>query len=370
MAASAGLRLPPLPTIGEIIRVYNLRAQKQLSQNFLLNQRLSDKIVRQSGSLRDAYVCEVGPGPGSLTRAILERGAARVLAIEKDPRFLPSLRLLSEAAPGRMEVVLGDILTYPLDNSFPESLRRRWDEDPPNIHIIGNLPFSVSTALVIDWLECMANRSGPFSYGRTRLTLTFQKEVAERLVASVHSSQRCRLSVMAQSLSSVKLRFVIPGSAFVPAPKVDVGVVTLEPLVTPRIQQPFPLVEKVVRNLFQFRRKYCLRGIELLFPQAERLSLSQRVLCEGDVSPVQRPAELSVRSVGRLCGAYAALCLERPSLVAYDYRLELRDARRRSLARRRGGLEGGGEEEEGEEEDRKRKDADDGSSVNSGSSSS
>ncbi|KAF0044546.1 hypothetical protein F2P81_003704 [Scophthalmus maximus] len=258
----ASLRLPPLPTVGELIKLYNLRAEKQLSQNFLLDLRLTDKIVRQAGNLMDAHVCEVGPGPGGLTRSILNSGAADLLVVEKDTRFIPGLKLLSEAAPGRLRIVHGDILTYRTDRGFPATVSKPWGGDPPNLHIIGNLPFSVSTPLIIKWLEDMANGTGPFVYGRTRLTLTFQKEVAERLTASTGSKQRSRLSVMAQYLCTVRNCFTIPGRAFVPKPEVDVGVVHFTPLVQPQIQQPFKLVEKVVRNIFQFRRKYCHKGVD------------------------------------------------------------------------------------------------------------
>uniref|UniRef100_A0A672INL1 rRNA adenine N(6)-methyltransferase n=1 Tax=Salarias fasciatus TaxID=181472 RepID=A0A672INL1_SALFA len=258
MAASrklASFRLPPLPTVGELIKLYNLRAEKQLSQNFLLDLRLTDKIVRQAGSLRNAHVCEVGPGPGGLTRSIINAGAADLVVVEKDTRFIPGLKLLSEAAPGKLRIVHGNILTYRIDRAFPAMY-------PPNLHIIGNLPFSVSTPLIIKWLENISNRTGPFVHGRTRLTLTFQKEVAERLTASTGSRQRSRLSIMAQYLCTVHSCFTIPGRAFVPKPEVDVGVVHFTPLVQPQIRQPFRLVEKVVRNIFQFRRKYCHRGVE------------------------------------------------------------------------------------------------------------
>ncbi|XP_045918473.1 dimethyladenosine transferase 1, mitochondrial [Micropterus dolomieu] len=327
MAASgklASFRLPPLPTVGELIKLYNLRAEKQLSQNFLLDLRLTDKIVRQAGSLRDAYVCEVGPGPGGLTRSILNAGAADLLVVEKDTRFIPGLKLLSEAAPGRLRIVHGDILTYRMDRGFPINISKAWEEDPPNLHIIGNLPFNVSTHLIIKWLENMANRTGPFIYGRTRLTLTFQKEVAERLTASTGSKQRSRLSVMAQYLCTVHNCFTIPGRAFVPKPEVDVGVVHFTPLVQPQIQQPFKLVEKVIRNVFQFRRKHCHKGVEKLFPEACRVELTQEMMQKADVDPTLRPPELTIPQIRALADAYAHLCTHEPTLLSYEFREELR----------------------------------------------
>ncbi|XP_066531585.1 dimethyladenosine transferase 1, mitochondrial [Hoplias malabaricus] len=327
MAASGKMtsfRLPPLPTIREIIKLYNLRAQRQLSQNFLLDLRLTDKIIHQAGNLKNACVCEVGPGPGGLSRSILNAGAADLLVVEKDKRFIPGLELLSEAAPGKVRIVHGDILTYRMDQSFPTHIAKKWEDEPPDLHIIGNLPFSVSTPLIVQWLEQMANRSGPFVFGRTRLTLTFQKEVAERLTASTGSRQRSRLSIMAQYLCTVKNCFTIPGRAFVPKPDVDVGVVHFTPLAQPQIQQPFKLVEKLVKNVFQFRGKHCHKGLEMLFPEVDRLDLTEELLRSADVDPTLRPAQLSIGHFRALAEVYGKLCRENSELIGYDFRVELR----------------------------------------------
>ncbi|KAM5150942.1 dimethyladenosine transferase 1, mitochondrial-like [Callospermophilus lateralis] len=330
MAASGNLssfRLPPLPTIRELIKLFRLQAAKQLSQNFLLDLRLTDKIVRKAGNLTNAYVYEVGPGPGGITRSILNANVADLLVVEKDTRFIPGLQMLSDAAPGKLRIVHGDVLTFKIEKAFPESLKRHWEDDPPNIHIIGNLPFNVSTPLIIKWLENVSCRDGPFTYGRTQMTLTFQKEVAERLTATKGSKQRSRLSIMAQYLCSVEHIFTIPGQAFVPKPEVDVGVVHFTPLIRPKIEQPFKLVEKVVQSAFQFRRKYCHHGLGMLFPAAQCLESTGRLLQLADVDPTLRPTQLSVLHFKNLCDIYRKMCDEDPQLFAYNFREELKQSR-------------------------------------------
>ncbi|XP_063164399.1 dimethyladenosine transferase 1, mitochondrial isoform X1 [Candoia aspera] len=336
MAASgkvASFRLPVLPTIGEIIKLFNLKAAKQLSQNFLLDLRLSDKIVRTAGNLKDAYVCEVGPGPGGISRSILNSGITELLLIEKDSRFIPGLQMLSEAAPGKVRIVNEDILMYTFSEAFPKHLSKNWEDDPPDIHIIGNLPFSISTPLIIKWLENISNKDGPFSYGRTQMTLTFQKEVAERLTASTTSKQRSRLSIMSQHLCTVNKRFTIPGGAFVPKPEVDVTVVHFIPLVEPKIKQPFKLVEKVVQSIFQFRRKFCHHGVRTLFPEPDSLDKTKQMLMEADVDPMLYPTQLSMFQFKNLCNIYRKMCDEDPDLFAYNYRDELKKKRRDNFKR-------------------------------------
>ncbi|KAM6433920.1 dimethyladenosine transferase 1, mitochondrial [Rhynochetos jubatus] len=320
----SAFHLPPLPTVGEIIKLFRLKAQKQLSQNFLLDLRLTDKIVKQAGALKNAHVCEVGPGPGGITRSILSAGVEQLLLIEKDARFIPGLQMLSEAAPGKVRIVHGDILTYKMEKAFPDHLKRNWEDEPPDIHIIGNLPFSVSTPLIIKWLENLSKRDGPFTYGRTQMTLTFQKEVAERLTANPGSKQRSRLSIMSQHLCAVENCFVIPGQAFVPKPEVDVAVVHFTPLVQPKIQQPFELVEKVVQSVFQFRRKYCFRGIQTLFPENGRLKRTEELMMTANVDPTLRPFQLTMSHFRNLCNTYRKMCDEDPSLFVYNYREQLR----------------------------------------------
>ncbi|XP_073928028.1 dimethyladenosine transferase 1, mitochondrial isoform X2 [Castor canadensis] len=240
------------------------------------------------------------------------------------------IRLTALEAPGKLRVVHGDVLTFKLEKAFPESLKRNWEDDPPKVHVIGNLPFSVSTPLIVKWLENISVKDGPFAYGRTQMTLTFQKEVAERLVATTGSKQRSRLSIMAQYLCNVKHLFTIPGQAFVPKPEVDVGVVHFTPLIQPRIEQPFKLVEKVVQNVFQFRRKYCHRGLAMLFPEAQRLESTGRLLQLADVDPTLRPTQLSLLHFKSLCDIYRRMCDEDPQLFAYNFREELKQGKRKN----------------------------------------
>lgn len=336
MAASGKLstfRLPPLPSIREIIKLFRLQALKQLSQNFLLDLRLTDKIVKKAGNLTNAYVYEVGPGPGGITRSILNAGVAELLVVEKDSRFIPGLQMLSDAAPGKLRIVHGDVLTFKIEKAFPVSLRRQWEDDPPDVHIIGNLPFSVSTPLIIQWLENVSQRNGPFAYGRTPMTLTFQKEVAERLTATTGSKQRSRLSIMAQYLCHVEHILTIPGRAFIPKPEVDVGLVHFVPLTEPRIQQPFPLVEKLVQSTFQFRRKYCYRGLGMLFPEAQRLDSTRALLQRADVDPKLRPGQLSIPHFRSLCDVYRDMCDQDPQLFGYNFREELKQKKSKKQAR-------------------------------------
>lgn len=311
-------RLPPLPAVRDLLNLFRLRAVKQLSQNFLLEPKLTSKLVAAAGKVHDGYVCEVGPGAGSLTRIILSRGVKSLVVVEKDRRFQPVLEMLVEASNGSMSVVWGDVLSHSLAKSFPVEAACKWEDKLPNIHIIGNLPFNVATPLIIMWLKAMSERTNAWTYGRVPLTLTFQKEVAERMVAPIGSAERCRLSVMCQHLCHVQHKFTIPGRAFVPKPDVDVGVVRFVPLVTPLIQSPFDVVEKVVRTGFSFRQKYCQKSLARLFPVTLRPLLTETLLNDANVDGKLRPFQLSVEEFNRICMAYQKICREHPALLKYD----------------------------------------------------
>lgn len=324
MAAAAGLsrRLPPLPTIRDLIRLYKLRALKQMSQNFLLDERLTDKIVRAAGRIENGYVLEVGPGPGSITRSILKKFPKHLVVVEKDKRFLPVLELLEETTNGivNMDIVHGDILTYRFEDAFPGCEPTEWCGKRPNVHLIGNLPFSISTRLLINWIRDISLKQGAWGYGRSSLTLTFQKEVAQRIVADIMDEQRCRLSVMSQTWTTPELKFIIPGKAFVPKPDVDVGVITMVPLANPLTDVPFQVVEKVMRYIFSMRQKFVRRGIENLFPPTVRDEMTLRCFDSTEIDPELRSFQLSNAECLRLASAYYEIIQKHPDIDRYNYR--------------------------------------------------
>lgn len=317
------LRLPPLPSTKEIIKLYKLSAKKKLAQNFLLDENLTNKIVKKAGDLTACEVLEVGPGPGGITRSILRNFPTKLIVVEKDVRFKPTLDMLAEAftaVNGKMDIFYEDILKINMNTIFSGTEKRNWMDNSPKIHLIGNLPFNVSTHLIIRWLQAVSEKTGPWSLGRTRMTLTFQKEVAERLVAPPHDDQRCRLSVMAQAWTKPLLRFIIPGTAFVPQPDVDVGVVSFIPLKEPLTKHNFKLFEKVTRQIFCFRQKNSIKGVGTLFPVHLRKELSLMMFKLTSINPEAKPYHLSVEEVDRLVTAYTYLVEKYPEVIDYEYR--------------------------------------------------
>lgn len=314
-----GVRLPPLPTIRDLVKLYRLQAIKQMSQNFLMDERLTDKIVKAAGIIDNNDIClEVGPGPGGITRSIIRRQPSKIILVEKDRRFLPTLELLKECAETldiEMDIHQDDILKFRIENSVPTEDKR--------LHLIGNLPFAISTRLLINWLQDISERRGAFKRSDTHMTLTFQKEVAERICAPLGHEQRCRLSIISQIWTQPILKFTIPGAAFVPKPDVDVGVVRIIPLKQPKTNLDFKLIEKVVRHIFSMRQKYCRRGYSTLFPEECRDDTTKELFDKADVDPLLRPFQLSVEECLRLSQAYADHIVKYPEINLYDYRLSL-----------------------------------------------
>lgn len=312
------LRLPPLPSPRELLKLYKIQARKQLSQNFLLDSRINNKIVTRTGKIKDCYVCEVGPGPGNITRAIIQNGAKHVIVIEKDRRFLPSLELLADASGGRMKIILGDVMDLSLENILPRELAHTWPVHPPPLYIIGNLPFNISTPLIIKYMRHCSEHTGPFVHGRTRLTLTFQKEVANRMIAFPNTAERSRLSIVCQYLCHVELMFNIPGRAFFPKPEVDVSVVKFTPRIRPLINQPFKLVEKVASTIFHHRQKYSSYGLKLLYPN-DRLDMYEEIVKRTNINPKRRSFELEIEDFRDLCDVYSEQCAKNKGLFEYNY---------------------------------------------------
>ncbi|MSP81686.1 MAG: 16S rRNA (adenine(1518)-N(6)/adenine(1519)-N(6))-dimethyltransferase RsmA [Alphaproteobacteria bacterium] len=234
-----------LPPLRDVIARHGIRARKSLGQNFLLDGNLLDRIARAAGDLADCDVVEVGAGPGGLTRALLARGARRVIAIDRDPRCVAALDELAHAHPGRLEVIAADALDLDLATLA----------DPP-IRIVGNLPFNVATPLLLRWL---ANAERYRS-----MTLMFQREVVLRLAARPRTKDYGRLSVVAQWRCAVHRLFDVPARAFVPAPKVTASVVDLIPKAGPITPELAAAMERVTAAAFGQRRKMLRSSLKAL----------------------------------------------------------------------------------------------------------
>jgi len=228
--------------------------------------------------------------------------------------------MLADAAlPGQMKIILGDVLAYNFDSLFPQELRTEWSERPPPIHVVGNLPFNISTPLIIKWMRLMSEQSGFYQMGRVPLTLTFQKEVAERMIAPVLHYQRSRLSIICQNWCDVKIKFSMSGKNFLPVSNVEVSVVKFVPLVEPRIKVPFKVLEKFVRHLFHYRNKQIKHSIATLFPP-DLKDLTHELFLQTGIEQELTPAMLSIEEIGALCTLYLDMCQENYGLFEYDFR--------------------------------------------------
>jgi dimethyladenosine transferase 1 len=291
--------LPALPTIKQILNIYGLRAQKQLSQNFLLDPAITDRIVSCLPSPPvHKTVIEVGAGPGGLTRSLLRANAQHVIAVEKDRRFLPALQQLRDAVGAdRLTIHCGDMLKLDEADLLRGTAVTPWSSDEPcNVQVIGNLPFGVATELLLKWLRQLGRRDGVFQWGRVPFTLMFQAEVASRIVASPGTNSFGRLSVMTQQSCEARSLLTVRGASFVPPPKVDAAVVTLLPRVTPVPLASLDALEGVLRDVFSLRRKMLRRSITTL---EERLGVHQ-LLDKAGINSVLRAQDLTVAEWCRL----------------------------------------------------------------------
>ncbi|HZY68910.1 MAG TPA: 16S rRNA (adenine(1518)-N(6)/adenine(1519)-N(6))-dimethyltransferase RsmA [Devosia sp.] len=247
-------QIDDLPPLREVIARHGLSAKKQLGQNFLLDLNLTSRIARTAGALEDATVIEVGPGPGGLTRALLAAGARRIVAIERDERALPALAEISAAYPGRLEVIAGDAMATDY---------RALAEGPTRI--VANLPYNIGTELLIGWLT--ADPWPPFFQS---LTLMFQREVAERIVARPGDSQYGRLGVLCGWRTEARIAFNVGRENFTPPPNVTSAVVHLVPKPVEadiRVRD----LEAVTRAAFGQRRKMVRQSLKATGVPVEKL---------------------------------------------------------------------------------------------------
>jgi 16S rRNA (adenine1518-N6/adenine1519-N6)-dimethyltransferase len=261
-----------LPPLRDVIAEHGLSARKSLGQNFLLDLNLTAKIARQVEDLEGSDILEIGPGPGGLTRGLLAEGARRVVAVEKDPRCIPALQDIAAAYPGRLEVIEGDALALPLG-----------DHLRPPVRVAANLPYNVGTELLTRWLD--PPQWPPFWES---LTLMFQREVAERIVATPGGKSYGRLSVLAQWRSDARIVMDLPPQAFTPPPKVSSSVVQITRLSAPRYPADPKVLIHGVKTAFGQRRKMLRASLKGLAPDME-------TRLEGlGIAPTARAEEISL----------------------------------------------------------------------------
>jgi 16S rRNA (adenine1518-N6/adenine1519-N6)-dimethyltransferase len=268
-----------LPPLREVIARYGIAARKSLGQNFLLDLNLTRRIARAAGPLAGITVVEIGPGPGGLTRALLAEDAGHIVAVERDPRCLDALGELAAAYSGRLDLVAGDALEIDPASLCPRPRK-----------IVANLPYNIATRLLLGWLD----RIGEYE----NLTLMFQREVAERLVATPGGKSYGRLSVVTQWLAEPRILFDVPPSAFVPPPKVTSSVVAIRPRPQPLSPAAKEALKTVTAAAFGQRRKMLRASLKTLGIPVEPL------LNAAAVPATARAEELSVAQFCALARAF------------------------------------------------------------------
>jgi 16S rRNA (adenine1518-N6/adenine1519-N6)-dimethyltransferase len=267
-----------LPPLRDVIAAHGLQPKKSLGQNFLFDLNLTRRIARTAGANDGGTFYEVGPGPGGLTRALLSEGATRVIAVERDERCLPALAQIADAYPGQLEIISADALAID---------ERALAQGP--IRVAANLPYNVGTALLVKWLT--AEIWPPFW---SSLTLMFQREVAERIVAKPDTEHYGRLSVLAQWRAVAKIQFDVSRGAFVPPPNVTSSIVRLEPLAAPVAPANLRDLERVTKAAFGQRRKMLRQSLKSIAPSAEE------TIRAAGIDPTARAETLSVADFAAL----------------------------------------------------------------------
>ncbi len=277
-----------LPPLRDVIRIHGLSAQKSLGQNFLLDLNLTSRIARASGPLEGATVVEVGPGPGGLTRALLAGGVAKVIAIERDHRCVAALADVAAAYPDRLDVIDGDALKVDVRPLIAGAA-------PGSVRVVANLPYNVGTMLLVNWLS-----TDPWPPWFSSLTLMFQREVAERIVAEPGDKAYGRLAVLTGWRASARILFDVAASAFVPPPKITSSVVHLVPRAAP-LPCTLAHLERVTEAAFGQRRKMLRQSLKSL--GVDTAALLERT----GVEETARAEEIDVTGFVALANAYAAL---------------------------------------------------------------
>ena len=267
-----------LPPISAVIKKHKLNAKKNLGQNFLLDLNLTAKIARSCKNLTESTIIEIGPGPGGLTRGLLSEKAKKIIVIEKDERCIPALTEIADHYPGRLKIVRGDALTYTISNNT---------ELP--VHIFSNLPYNIGTMLLTKWLD-----PPEWPPVWTSLTLMFQKELAERLIAQPGSKQYGRLSVLTQWRSDPKIILRLSSKEFFPRPKVDSAVVQIKRLEEPRFPAKPSTLTKLVFKAFNQRRKMLRTSLKNHIPNITEVFEMANIL------PSNRAEDLSVEQYCKL----------------------------------------------------------------------
>jgi len=271
-----------LPPLGELLRQHDLFAKKSMGQHFLLDLNLTDKIARLAAPHN--VVLEVGPGPGGLTRSLLNAGAKQVIAIEKDHRFLPILQQVADAAQNRLHITEADALKIDLAELSKERPLR----------VCANLPYNVGTKLLINWLTAK-----PIFWDR--MVLMLQKEVAGRIAAAPGNKAYGRLAVLAQSVAQVHIAFEVPASAFTPPPKVDSAVIVLDALPEAEQFSDLKTLGKITASAFGQRRKMLRKSLR---PLAKEYGIAlEDWLTNAEIDGNLRPETIDIKGFHSLVTA-------------------------------------------------------------------